>query len=103
MRSASICVLPEPAPASTSRFTSSCSRTTRRDSRSTARESDMVAEPPIAVQLRVRKLLLGTAFERLVAGAGVVAEPAVVLRRRVREGAVDDHRAKVGEHTRDRL
>src|SRR5205809_7828757 len=39
MRSASICVLPDPAPASPGMFVSSSSRMRRRDSRSSARES----------------------------------------------------------------
>src|SRR3954452_22015485 len=102
MRSASICVLPDPAPASTRIFVSSSSRIRRRDSRSIVRESDMSGEPPVRVQSRILQFSQGLIVDGPTAGGGVVAEPAVVSIGCADEAALHNQLAKTPEDAADR-
>src|SRR5690348_16253066 len=98
IRSASIWVLPEPAPATTSRFVPSSSRATRRDSESMRRDSLMCAELLECLQLQVVELRRRARSERTVTRRRVIAERAGLLFARVRERAADDGLAQVCEH-----
>src|SRR3954466_722199 len=102
MRSASICVLPDPAPASTRIFVSSSSRIRRRDSRSIVRESDMSGEPRVRVQPGILQFSQGLVVDGPTAGGGVVAEPAVVGIGCADEAALHNQLAKIAEHAGDR-
>src|SRR5438132_1683440 len=90
MRSASICVLPEPAPASRRMFVSSSSWMSRRDSRSMARESDMCGKPPVWSELGIRELFSRLPVHLSAASRDVVAEFAVVLVWRSDELSLED-------------
>src|SRR5688572_15637103 len=105
MRSASICVLPEPAPASTRMLVPRSSRNARRDASSergftAADVLGMRGQPSERLQLRIREL----AFRCLVHGPAarrlVVAPLASLLVRRVDERTVHDHLTQVAEYGR---
>src|SRR5882672_3843928 len=102
MRSASICVLPEPAPASTRMLVSSCSRIVRRECSSVIRESGMVREPPERVALGVRQLDLRLGIRSVSAGSNEIAVPAVVLVLGSDEVAAGNYLTQVGQNGTDR-
>src|SRR5690242_11915981 len=101
MRSASICVLPDPAPASRRMFVSSSSRIIRRESRSMARESDMRDKPPVDVELGIRQLLSRLPIHFSAASRDVVTEPAVIHVRCPDKLSREDQVSQVTKHRRD--
>src|SRR5262245_33815429 len=109
MRRARYSVLPDPAPASTSRFRSSAvtirSRALRsrsgRSSAAAALPLDMAPELPVGGEGTVGghgELSLGALERRRPARAPVLAEAAIVLRGRVEEGALADERDQITQH-----
>src|SRR3954470_6310746 len=102
MRSASICVLPDPAPASTSRLVSSSSRMKRRDSRSMTRESVMRRQPRVCLQGRIPQLGASLLVNVCAARLAVVAPLAGVLVGRMDERPADDHVTQICQN-RSRL
>src|SRR5512132_174249 len=98
MRSASICVLPEPAPASTRMLVSSSSRMVRRDRSSVVRESDMVREPPERGALGICPLGLRLRIYGAATGRDKIAKRAVVLVTGADEMSADNHFAQVIQH-----
>src|SRR5436190_24074797 len=92
---ASICVLPDPAPASTRMLVCRSSRMRRRDSTSSRRESVMGSQLAEHVQYRVAQLALGLAVGVRATRRDEVAELAVVLVRRMNEGPLHDDLAQV--------
>src|SRR3954452_10574037 len=102
MRSASICVFPEPAPASTRMFVSSSSRISRRDSRSIARDSVMCGKPPVRLEFGILKLGTRLLVHAVTTRCGIIAVPAVVLVRRANELSLDNQVAQISEHAGDR-
>src|SRR6185295_18374266 len=94
IRSASIWVLPDPAPASTRMFASNSSWIRRRDSRSIARESLMGGEPPEGRESGVRRLSFSLQVRQAPACGDVVAVPAVVLIGGACELSGDNHFAQ---------
>src|SRR4051794_27694623 len=105
MRSASICVFPDPAPASTSRFVCRFSRIARRDCSSNngfmlAVRLDMRRELSKRFQLRIRELRFRLLLDVATARGLVVAPLARLLVGGMNEGTVENQRAQVTEHSR---
>src|SRR5262245_51008184 len=101
-------VLPEPAPASTSRLTSRRRRMRSRAAWSgTERRSGMAAEPPVGLErgaLGSLDLPLRSLGRLRAARPPELAEAAIVGgRRRVHEGAGRQHVEQVAQHRRDLL
>src|SRR5580700_3617420 len=101
MRSASICVLPDPAPASSRMFVSSSSWMSRRDSWSMARELDMRCELPIGCKFGIRQFFSSLPVHLSATSRDVVAESAIALIRCPDELSLDDQVAQVSKHLCD--
>src|SRR6185503_14384724 len=102
MRSASIWVLPDPAPASTRMLVSSSSRIRRRDRASSERALTMCHEPSVRLQPGILQLDPCLAVDFAAAGDREIAVVAVLLIGRADELALDDHVPKRAEHRGNR-
>src|SRR3712207_3223111 len=95
MRSASICVLPEPAPASTRMLVSSSFLIASRDAWSMRRMSVMLRQPRVRGELRILELRLCLVVHGRTARGLVIAELAVLLVGRMDERAGEDQLAQI--------